>query len=123
MNLPNDIIMHIYTFLKIKEIKKIEKNEYYFKKMVYIQNKTVPENHNRIYKNVIENKCFNCSNKLNPNYIINICGFCKYIIDGEELYPMYCNKCIKFKTKKEFMTRPCLICNNWTVFLGVSNFS
>ena len=58
MNLPNDIIMHIYTFLKIKEIKKIEKNEYYFKKMVYIQNKTVPENHNRIYKNVIENKCF-----------------------------------------------------------------
>jgi len=40
MNLPIDIITHIYTFLKIKEIKKIEKNEYFFKKMVYIQNKT-----------------------------------------------------------------------------------
>jgi hypothetical protein len=123
MKLPDDIKIHIYTFLHMDDVKKIEKKKDIYLTLIKLENKTKVKICENIYRNTILNQCFHCINQLTDDYIMNICGICKYCINKEHIYPMYCNNCIKFKTKREFATRPCLICKTCSIYLGILPYS
>ena len=74
MDLPDDIKIHIYTFLHMNDVKKIEKTKYIYKTLIEFENRSNPKNLERIFRNAINNECFNCTNKLTNDYIMNICG-------------------------------------------------
>jgi len=123
MNLPNDIIIYICTFLHMNDVKKIEKKKDNYLTLIKSENKTKLTLCENIYRNIILNQCFRCTNQLTTNYIMSICSICKYCINKEHIYPMYCNDCIKFKTKRGFETRPCLTCKTYSAYLGILCYS
>lgn len=123
MNLPDDIKIQIYTFLHMDDVKKIEKKKEIFLTLIKLENKTKLNLCENIYRNTILNQCFRCTNQLSEDYILNICSICKYCINREHIYPMYCDTCIEFKTKRAFATRPCLTCKTYSAYLGILSYS
>tara|TARA_B110000003_G_C16498211_1_gene476324 strand:- start:531 stop:932 length:402 start_codon:yes stop_codon:yes gene_type:complete len=119
MNLPNDLKIHIYRFLSIHDVKKIETKKSNYLILIRLENKNKPEYHDKIFKNIITKTCFNCPNKLYDNYVLGICSECNFIIDKTLTYPLFCRNCIKFKGDRTFLARPCLICNKYSAFLGI----
>ena len=122
MNLPTELKIHIYRFLSIYDVKKIEKNKDNYLTLIKLENRTKLELCENIYRNAILNQCFCCTNQLSDDYILNICSTCKYCISKELLYPMYCNSCFKFKTKRGFATRPCLTCKTYSAYIGILSY-
>ena len=123
MNLPTELKIHIYRFLSIYDVKKIEKNKDNYLTLIKLENRTKLELCENIYRNTILNQCFRCTNQLSDDYILNICSTCKYCISKEHLYPMYCNSCFQFKTKRGFATRPCLTCKTYSAYIGILSYS
>ncbi len=123
MNLPDDIKIQIYTFLHMDDVKKIEKKKEIYLTLIKLENKTKLTLCENIYRNTILNQCFHCTNQLSEDYILNICGECKYTISRERLYPMYCKHCIKLDKEKPFSTRRCIICKTYSAYLGILSYS
>ena len=61
MNLPDDIKIHIYTFLHMDDVKKIEKKKENYLTLIKLENKTKLELCENIYRNTILNQCFRCT--------------------------------------------------------------
>lgn len=123
MDLPDDIRLYIYSYLLLKEMKNIEKDKELYLLRFKTENRDRSEHCHRIYKNLIENTCFYCPYVLDCSYIINICSDCRFTIDNESMYPMYCGNCVTLQKKRNFETRFCKICNAYSAFLGIEPYS
>ena len=60
MNLPDDIKFHIYSFLKLDDMKNIENDQELFLLRFKSENPHRFEDCHRILRNLLFNECFNC---------------------------------------------------------------
>lgn len=123
MYLPSELLIEIYMFLEWKDINKIEKNKDILMMLIQIYNPGKNNNYERIYKNVIDKKCFHCFHVLPFSYLLKVCYYCKYNIQQNEMFPMYCGCCVPLKKKRNIETRTCHICNNYCTFIGIEPYS
>ena len=123
MNLPDDIKLYIYSFLKLDDMKNIENDQELFLLRFKSENPHRFEDCHRILRNLLFNECFNCFNELPSSYIMHICGTCKFYIDKQFIYPLYCGNCIQLKKKRNFVTRFCTLCGEYSAFLGIEPYS
>jgi hypothetical protein len=122
MNLPDDIKIYIYRFLYWKDIKKIEQDKNVLKILIRLENPN-KQCYERIYNNILNEKCFRCFFPLSSSYMIQICSYCKFTIDGNDFFPMYCGCCLPIKKNRNYQTRYCSVCNFYCVFVGIEPYS
>ena len=94
MNLPDDIKLYIYSFLKLDDMKNIENDQELFLLRFKSENPHRFEDCHRIF-----------------------------YIDNQFLYPLYCGNCIQLKKKRNFETRFCTLCGEYSAFLGIEPYS
>lgn len=124
MNIPDDIKIHIYSFLLWEEIKNAETEDYIFRLLIKIINYDRPELHEGIFKNLIKEQCFYCPEILGDYHLFCICSGCKFSVNHKDmLFPLYCGKCILLKNERTFETKKCRICNKFCGFLTVGPYS
>ena len=123
MNLPDDIKLYIYSFLKLDDMKKIENDHELFLIRFKFENPHRFNDCHRILKNLLLNECFNCFTELTPSYVMHICATCKFYVDSQFMYPMYCGNCVQLKKKRNFETRFCTLCGEYSAFLGIEPYS
>ncbi len=121
-DLPEEVRAYIYSFLSLSDVKEIRDQDVDNVFLWYVSSK-VKENKERVFKNVILHKCFSCSNSLTENYLVNICSFCKFYIDKDETFPLYCTSCYHLENPRDFKFTTCKTCNKYSAVLGILPYS
>lgn len=122
-NLPDDIMIQIYSFLDWKDVAKIENNKNILMTLIKLENPGKKVFHEKFYRNLFKNQCFNCYSELNMSYLLKICSNCKFIVNNKDFFPMYCGCCIPRKKNRNFETRICSYCELFCAFIGIEPFS
>ena len=73
-NLPDDIMIQIYSFMDWKDVAKIENNKNILMTLIKLENPGKKVFHEKFYRNLFKNQCFNCYSELNMSYLLKICS-------------------------------------------------
>ena len=63
-NLPDDIMIQIYSFMDWKDVAKIENNKNILMTLIKLENPGKKVFHEKFYRNLFKNQCFNCYSEL-----------------------------------------------------------
>ena len=85
-NLPDDIMIQIYSFLDWKDVAKIENNKNILMTLIKLENPGKKVFHEKFYRNLFKNQCFNCYSELNISYLLKICSNCKFIVNNKDFF-------------------------------------
>ena len=118
--LPDDIKIIIYQYLLWDEIIDIETNDDNLITIIKLNNRKYPE---KILRNLKYKLCFYCYEFLGVSYVLNICSYCKFKIDGSDLYPLVCRTCIPLKNDRSCSYRKCKLCSFHCGYLGIMPYS
>lgn len=118
--LPDDLKIYIYQYLLFENYMNIELHDDNLIKVLKLQKN---QNSERILRNIKYKLCFYCFNALEINYTLNICSYCKYIIDYTSLYPLVCINCVPLNKKREYVYKKCKLCNYFCGYLGILPYS
>ena len=126
IQLPRELERMIYSFLTLKELKKANVCIEIFHEIINFKYPKISSQLSYgIYYN-LSNQCFSCGNKLNDNYILNMCLPCVNIYNEcYSNYPIICNNCVKPQNIKtgEQVSCICYICKKSSNHIGITSYS
>ena len=126
MNLPDDIISNIFSYLPMSQIYLISLdkniiNQFILEKILINKFK---KKRSLGYAKNFYHKCFKCNKNLKKNYNLVMCYFCSIKENEYIFHPLICHLCCKKKLNRgEINFTYCDICNKPTSHLGITPFS
>lgn len=126
--LPNELIVHILSFLSKNEIHLLALKKILNKSIIlYTYIYKFPYIKRKLLKGIINNyfdDCFKCSKKLKFNHNLIMCPYCSIELEEDYSYPVICHECSRKKLNRgQYKFTTCDICGKLTAHLGITFFS
>jgi hypothetical protein len=128
MNLPEDIVGQIYSYLSLKTIYLLAGQNILNQKLIknIIKNKYEEMNVKNTsgFASNFYHKCFKCNKNLKSSYNLIMCYFCSLKEKQFYISPLICHQCSEKKLNRgEHRFTMCNICGKPTSHLGITPFS